>query len=67
MENCSVVLTVPPEARPPKNVQMNAVFDIWALDWNHTIEFRRLSWNNKPPRRKLLGAVLGGGRANTAD
>lgn len=55
MENCSVVLTIPPEARPPKNVQMNALFDVWALDWNHTIDFRRLSWNNKPPRRKLLG------------
>ena len=55
MENCSVVLTVPTEARPPKNVQMNAIFDVWALDWNNTIDFRRLSWNNKPPRRKLLG------------
>ncbi|KJA15166.1 hypothetical protein HYPSUDRAFT_48622 [Hypholoma sublateritium FD-334 SS-4] len=55
MENCTVVLTIPPEARPPKNVQMNALFDVWALDWSRTIDFRRLSWNNKPPRRELLG------------
>ncbi len=61
MENCSMVLTIPPEARSP-NME-NAFFDIWALDRSRAIDIRKLSWSSKPPRGKLLGTFSAQGPA----
>ncbi|KJA17774.1 hypothetical protein HYPSUDRAFT_90447 [Hypholoma sublateritium FD-334 SS-4] len=55
MENCSVVLTIPPQARKLFTDVKNAFFDVWALEWDQTIDTRRLTWNSKPPRAKRLG------------
>ncbi|KJA22198.1 hypothetical protein HYPSUDRAFT_87632 [Hypholoma sublateritium FD-334 SS-4] len=63
MENCSITLTIPSISDESLNIHEDAIFDIWALKSDRTIDIRRLNWNSKPQRGTHLGTFSARGRS----
>ncbi|KAF8520741.1 hypothetical protein BU17DRAFT_88626 [Hysterangium stoloniferum] len=59
MENCSLVLTIPPATNDTTSWMFDEaiLLDVWALSWDQSIDTGRLSWNTKPQRGEHLGTL----------
>lgn len=64
MENCSIILSIPTSSSSDSELSSlhignggNAELDVWSLDWDRKLDYRRLSWNTKPRRVQHMGIL----------
>ncbi|THU89927.1 hypothetical protein K435DRAFT_728711 [Dendrothele bispora CBS 962.96] len=66
MESCKLVLDIPSGNLTDKDYaalygpleSQDIELDIWALDWGKHLDFSRLSWDSKPPRKNYVGRLV---------